>query len=73
MKIIALTMCALLMCQVCAFAAEFDDVTEDRYFYNPVLWALEKEITVGTSPTTFGTDDKCTRGQIVTFLYRNFE
>ncbi|MCI5690230.1 MAG: S-layer homology domain-containing protein [Clostridiales bacterium] len=34
-------------------------------------WAVEKGITTGTSKTTFAPDNTCTRGQIVTFLYRD--
>lgn len=37
-----------------------------------VSWAVEQGITVGTSATTFSPDDTCTRGQIVTFLYRAY-
>ncbi len=48
----------------------FTDVTEKDYFYNAVLWALENGITAGTSATTFGSGDTCTRAQIVTFLYK---
>lgn len=49
----------------------FTDVQEDDYFYNAVLWALEQGITTGTSQTTFSPDAPCTRGQVVTFLYRS--
>lgn len=48
----------------------FTDVQEDSYYYDAVLWAVENGITNGTSATTFGPDAKCTRAQIVTFLYR---
>ena len=48
----------------------FTDVT-GGYYYDAVLWAVEKNITKGTSDTTFSPDDTCTRGQIVTFLYRD--
>jgi len=49
----------------------FDDVQdENTYFFTPVYWAVEQGITNGTSETTFSPDDNCTRGQIVTFLYR---
>ncbi len=37
-----------------------------------VAWALEQGVTNGTSDTTFSPDTTCTRGQIVTFLYRAF-
>lgn len=48
----------------------FTDVAEGAYCYNAVLWAVANGITSGTSATTFGPDAVCTRGQIVTFLYR---
>ncbi len=48
----------------------FKDVKADDYYYNAVLWAVENNITDGTSNTTFSPDDNCTRAQVVTFLYR---
>ena len=48
----------------------FKDVKESDYFYNAVLWAVEKGITVGTDPDKFSPGETCTRAQIVTFLYR---
>lgn len=48
----------------------FTDVAEGSYYYDAVLWAVEKGITVGTSATTFSPDTVCTRAQIVTFLWR---
>ena len=48
----------------------FNDVTEKDYFYAPVLWAVEKGITDGTSDTTFSPKNDCLRSQVVTFLYR---
>ena len=48
----------------------FTDVKESEYYYNAVLWAVEKGITNGTSKTTFAPDDTCTRAQTVTFLFR---
>ena len=48
----------------------FTDVNSSDYYYNAVLWAVGKNITNGTSPTTFGPNDGCTRGQVVTFLHR---
>ena len=49
----------------------FTDVAEGAYYYNAVLWAVENNITNGTSSTTFSPDSDCTRGQIVTFLWRS--
>ena len=49
----------------------FVDVKADAYYYDAVLWAVEKGVTSGTSATTFSPDATVTRGQTVTFLYRN--
>ncbi|MBQ8600002.1 MAG: S-layer homology domain-containing protein [Clostridia bacterium] len=51
----------------------FLDITEDAYYYDAVLWALENGITTGTAETAFTPDATCTRGQIVTFLWRSEE
>lgn len=50
----------------------FADVKEADYFYKAVLWAAESGITSGTGDDSFSPDASCTRGQIVTFLYRCF-
>ena len=50
----------------------FTDVSEDAYYRIPVLWAVDEGITTGTSSTRFSPEATCTRGQIVTFLYRAF-
>ena len=47
----------------------FTDVKEGKYYYKPVLWAVENGITSGTSETTFGPKDPCTRAQILTFIW----
>lgn len=48
----------------------FTDVFENDYYYTPTLWAVAKEITDGTSDTTFSPNQNCTRGHVVTFLWR---
>ena len=48
----------------------FSDVSLQDYFYRPVLWATDKKITTGTGPNSFSPEMICTRGQIVTFLWR---
>lgn len=48
----------------------FTDVKADAYYANAVLWAVENGVTTGVSATTFDPAGDCTRGQIVTFLYR---
>jgi len=50
----------------------FTDVEADAYYYSAVQWAVENGITNGMSNTTFAPANGCTRGQIVTFLYRTF-
>lgn len=49
----------------------FTDISESAYYYEAVLWAVERGITNGTSATTFSPDATVTRGQTVTFLWRN--
>ena len=51
----------------------FQDVAAGEYYTDAVLWAVEKKLTDGTSETTFSPDAPCTRGQIVTFLYRDMK
>ncbi len=48
----------------------FNDVKADAYYNDAVIWAAARGITKGTSDTTFSPDADCTRGQMVTFLYR---
>ncbi|MBR5491391.1 MAG: S-layer homology domain-containing protein, partial [Oscillospiraceae bacterium] len=50
----------------------FTDVSEGEFYYEAVLWAVENGITGGVSATSFAPKATCTRGQIVTFLYRAF-
>ena len=49
----------------------FTDVSETAYSYDAILWAVEKGITKGTSKTKFSPAKTCTRGEVVTFLYRD--
>lgn len=49
----------------------FKDVKESSYYYNAVLWAVQNGITSGLTKETFGPAKECTRGEIVTFLWRN--
>ena len=48
----------------------FADVSSKKFYYKAVMWALKNKITGGTDSTHFSPNDPCTRGQIVTFLYR---
>ena len=48
----------------------FVDVAAGSYCYNAVQWAVAKGITKGTDTTHFSPNATCTRGQVVTFMYR---
>jgi len=48
----------------------FTDVTEADFYYDAVLWAVEKNITAGVAANAFGPNLECNRSQIVTFLWR---
>lgn len=48
----------------------FTDVAKDSFYYDAVLWALEKGVTKGTDANHFSPMNRCTRGETVTFLYR---
>ncbi len=56
-----------------ARAASFTDVSAGAEYADAVAWAVEQGVTAGTSATTFSPDSVCTRGQIVSFLYRGLE
>ena len=56
-----------------AAANPFTDVAADAYYTSAVLWAVEKNITGGTSTTTFSPSTNCIRAQIVTFLHRMYQ
>ena len=49
----------------------FIDVSDSsEYFFDPVYWAVDRGITSGTSATTFSPYSPCTRGQVMSFLYK---
>lgn len=48
----------------------FTDVCKSNYYYDAVLWAMNKGITSGISPTIFGSNENISRAQMVTFLWR---
>ncbi len=58
---------------VAASTNPFADVATGSFYEQPVLWAVENDITNGLSATIFGPNNICNRAQIVTFLYRAFE
>ena len=50
--------------------AGFDDVRDTMWFYDAVDWASSHGIATGTGEKLFSPDEVCSRGQIVTFLWR---
>lgn len=48
----------------------FSDVPSNAYYLDAVKWAVSSGVTSGTSKTTFSPNKPCTRGQIVTFLWK---
>ena len=48
----------------------FTDVSQDAYYFNAVLWAVDNGVTNGTTATTFSPNNPCTRAQMATFLWR---
>lgn len=48
----------------------FSDVPSNAYYANAVSWAVQNDVTTGTSATTFSPNDTVTRAQAVTFLWR---
>lgn len=51
-------------------AFPFADVAADSYYYNAIAWAYGNGITSGVDATHFAPNQRCTRGQVVTFIYR---
>lgn len=49
----------------------FRDVPSKEYYFKAVCWAYEKKITDGKTALYFAPGDSCSRGQIVTFLFRD--
>ena len=66
-----LTALALAVFLLTAPASAFSDVDSDQYYASPVAWAVDLGITTGTTETTFSPDNICTKGQILTFLWRS--
>lgn len=71
--ILAVAMCLSFM--ICFVSAEsnrmsFKDVKAKNWFYSPVRAVWEEGIMQGTSESTFAPNEKMTRAQLVTILYR---
>lgn len=67
--LLALALCAGLGVPALA-AAGFADVADSSPFAPAIAWAVEKGVTKGTTPTTFGPGETCTTSHILTFLWR---
>ena len=52
------------------FEEPFVDVVPTDWYYEPVDWARDVGVTTGTGPSVFSPNAPCTRGQVVTFLWR---
>ncbi len=68
----AVTFLARALKAKAASAAEFSDVPTGSYFADAVAWEAANGVTEGIGGGLFGSDNDCTRGQIVTFLYRAY-
>ena len=74
-RVISLALVCVMLLAALPMAASaqgtvFDDVSDSDYFATAVNWAVSWGVTKGTSDTTFSPNDICTRGQVVTFLWR---
>ena len=61
------------MCSVCGIKNPFTDIDAQGkhvYYTDAIIWAAENNITSGYTATSFMPDGQCTRGQVVTFLWR---
>ena len=48
----------------------FQDVKRGAYYYQATIWATERGIAHGTSPSAFSPNQPCTYAHILTFLWR---
>ena len=69
-KVLPVLLLVAALLTVSTGAADFQDVPADSYYATAVTWALQNGVTTGTSSTTFSPSATCTRGQVVTFLWR---
>ena len=76
-KIISLLLALCVLCAslpTTAFAAgtvgKFKDVSATAYYAEAVQWAVNKGVTSGTTSTTFSPNQKCTRAEAMTFIWR---
>ena len=72
MRTVRTLVCIVLIAALLAGASGFRDVPAGAYYAQAVAWAVEHGVTNGTGPAAFSPEATCTRGQIVTFLWRAF-
>ena len=51
-------------------ANKFSDVKSSDWYYKAVMWAISKNVTSGTTKTTFSPNKTCSRAEIVTFMWK---
>ncbi len=57
--------------KTCVVQTRYYDVADSsKYYFTPVYWAADHSITNGYGNVYFGTDENCTREQMITFLWR---
>lgn len=77
-RILSLVLILSLMVSVFALSASaaayngFGDVSENDWYYEYIVWAVENDVTNGTGNGMFSPDVICTRAHVVTFLWRAF-
>ena len=67
---IAMILYRLEGCPVVRVSNPYRDVPSGSYYEQAIAWAAGKGITTGFSDGTFRPNQKCTRGQCITFIYR---
>jgi hypothetical protein len=53
-----------------AYNNKFTDVEKGKWYYDPIVWAYNNDITTGMTDTSFAPNEKTSREQIVTFFWR---
>ena len=54
-------------------SGSFADVPQDSYYAGAVQWAVENGVTSGVGEGRFAPEARCTRSQIITFLYQTYQ
>lgn len=67
----AVTLLTVTPLATAASANPFSDVSPSDYFSNAVQWAVNEQVTKGTTATTFSPNTTCTRAQIITMIWRS--